>query len=72
MFAPAIAQRIMDRLLHAIPGTVVHLDDILITGRSKDHLENLQTALHQLAQTGLRLKQQKCLFMQMEVQYLGH
>lgn len=32
--APAISQRIMDSLLQGVPGTVVYLDDILVTGRS--------------------------------------
>ena len=71
--APAIFQRLIDSLLQGIPGTVVYLDDILITGGSKkEHLDNLQTVLHRLSQAGLRVKKEKFLFMQKQVQYLGH
>ena len=71
--APTIFQRLMDSLLQGIPGTIVYLDDILITGASKkEHLENLQAVLHRLTQAGVRLKREKCLVMQKQVQYLGH
>ena len=32
--APAIFQRVMEGVLKVIPGVVVYLDDILITGRT--------------------------------------
>jgi hypothetical protein len=34
--APAIFQRAMEILLKDIPGTVVYIDDILITGKDDD------------------------------------
>ena len=71
--APAIFQRIMDCLLQGIPGTVVYLDDILITGRSQEeHLRNLEAVLSRLAGARIRLKRQKCSFLKKEIQYLGH
>ena len=58
--------------MQAIPGVVVYLDDILITGRNEqEHLSNLGKVLTKLEETGLRLNKDKCRFMQSEV-YLGH
>ena len=51
----------------------VHLDDILITGRSQqEHLKNLEEVLKRLEDAGMRLKQEKCTFLVPEVEYLGH
>ena len=63
----------METLLQAIPGVVVYLDDILITGRNKqEHLSNLGKVLTKLEEAALRLNKDKCRFMQSEVVYLGH
>ena len=63
----------METLLQAIPGVVVYLDDILITGTNKqEHLSNLDKVLTNLEEAGLRLNKDKCRFMQAEVVYLGH
>ena len=65
--APGIFQKIMDSLLQGIPHTMVYLDDIVITGRIEDeHCRNLETVLSRLTQTGLRLRRNKCDFLQME------
>ena len=50
----------------------LYLDDILITGETEEHLENLETVLHKLETAGLRLSRSKCTFMAPEVEYLGH
>ena len=48
--APAIFQRIVDSLLQGVPGTVVYLDDTLVTGKSREeHLRNLELVLGRLA-----------------------
>ncbi|KAI2645698.1 hypothetical protein H4Q32_028452 [Labeo rohita] len=71
--APAIFQRIMERLVQGIPKVAVYLDDILITGvDTADHLENLGAVLKRLEDAGLRLKREKCVFLQGDVEYLGH
>ena len=45
--APAIFQRAMDSILQGIPQVLCYLDDILITGASKeDHLRNLRRYCH--------------------------
>ena len=71
--APAIFQRTMDTILQGIPGVMCYLDDVLITGSDDgSHLKSLQDVLKRLEQQGLRVKAQKCHFMQPSVEYLGH
>ena len=63
----------MDSLLQGIPGVVVYLDDILVTGPDKTkHLESLKEVLCRFAKAGLKLKKEKCHFMQSSVKYLGY
>lgn len=71
--APAIFQRIMEGLVQGIPKVAIYLDDILITGMdTADHLKNLGAVLQKLEDAGLRLKREKCVFLQDDVEYLGH
>ena len=63
----------MEGLLKDLSGVVVYLDDILITGKSQtEQMENLGNVLKRLRETGLRLQQDKCQFIQDSVVYLGH
>ena len=49
------------------------LDDILVTGKDdQEHLKNLDIVLSRLADAGLKLKREKCKFLQLSVTYLGH
>ncbi|KAG8228665.1 hypothetical protein J437_LFUL008902 [Ladona fulva] len=60
--SPLIFQRYMDELLQGIDCTGTLLDDIIITGPTRqEHLQNLREVLKRLKQAGLRLK---CRFMQ--------
>ena len=71
--APAIFQRIMEGILQGLDNVTVHLDDILVTGKTqKEHLRNLDNVLDRLENAGLRLKRKKCAFMLPSVEYLGH
>ena len=70
--APAIFQRLMDRILQGIPRVICYIDDILVTGASEaDHLHNLGEVLKRLDDRGFRLKKSKCNFMARSVEYLG-
>ena len=63
----------MESVLKDIPGVVVYLDDILITGHTDaDHLRSLQEALSRLERAKLRLWKEKCSFMGSLVTYLGY
>ena len=71
--APGIFQRAMENLLQQIPGVVVYIDDILITGTNEEeHLAALEVVLTKLEQAGLRVQRNKCIFMAPSVVYLGH
>ena len=44
--APVIVQRVMETLLQGIPGVVVYLDNVLITGKTEEeHLKSLESIL---------------------------
>lgn len=58
----AIFQRMMEGLEAGIPNVVVYLDDIVLIGRDHEHLETL--SLRQLQEACLRLKCNKCVFME--------
>lgn len=71
--SPAIFQWMMEGLVVGIPNVAVYLDDILLTGRSDhEHLETLNEVLRRLREAGLRLKRNKCAFMEQEAEILGH
>ena len=71
--APGIFQRTMENLLNGIPRVIVYLDDILVSGVSKeDHLHNLQLVFERLHSAGLFLKKDKCKFCVNSISYLGH
>ena len=70
---PGIFQRVMEGLLSDIPGVLVYLDDILITGSTyTDHLKSLQKPLSRLEKAGLSSQKQKCSFMVSSVSNLGY
>jgi len=71
--APGIFQRVMDSILQNIPGVIVYLDDILVTGPTEEaHLKSLKEVLIRLEKAGLRLNKAKCKFMESCVTYLGY
>ena len=71
--APAVFQRTMDAILQGIPQVICYIDDILVTGKTEaDHLQNLEEVLKRLQEHGVRLKKEKCSFLQDSVEYLGH
>ena len=71
--APGIFQRVMENLLQDIPGVVVYIDDVLITGPDESgHMVALEEVLRRMEQAGLRLSKGKCLFMVPSVEYLGY
>ena len=60
---PAIFQNIMENILADIPGTGVHLDDIVISGKTNAALDaNVEEVLNRLYEKSLRLKFRKSKF----------
>ena len=71
--APGMFQRTMENLLQGIPHVVVRIDDILVSGKDElNHLANLEKVLSRLSSAGLRLRLDKCLFMQSSVTCCGY
>lgn len=71
--APALFQKVMDTILQGAPGAMCYIDDILVTGTTQtEHLKNLEEVFRRLQSHGIRMKRNKCLFMQESVEYLGH
>ena len=71
--APSLWQKAMAQILQGLQGVIVFIDDILVTGRTREeHIRNLRNVLDRLRQAGLRLKRSKCLFFQKSLEYLGH
>ena len=71
--APSVFQRTVKTILQGLPRVCLYLDDILITGKTKEeHLTNLLVVLQKISAAGMRLKSEKCSFLLKEVEYLGH
>lgn len=73
--SPGTFQRLMEVVLADLVGSasLVYLDDVLIVGRTvEEHKQNLCKVLNKIRAAGLRLKPKKCLFVKLQVEYLGH
>ena len=71
--APSLFQHIIENLLRGIPGVLIYIDDILVTGRTiAEHLSNLGSVLVWQEDTWVRLKRSKCCFLIPSVEFLGH
>lgn len=52
---------------------LVYLEDLLVySGTFEGHLARLETVLKRLREAGLKVKVEKCRFLQSEVKFLGH
>lgn len=47
-------------------------DNLIFSEIFEQHLERLETVLKRLAETGLRMKLQKCTFLQQSLYFVGH
>ena len=71
--APAMWQKAMSVVLQGCRRVVYYIDDILVTGRTRqEHEKNLHQVFQRLEQFGLRVKPSKCKFFQERVEFLGH
>ena len=59
--APVLWQKAMAQVLQGLPEVVCFIDDILVTGRTRnEHKENLHKVLTRINQYELQLKKAKC------------
>lgn len=73
--APATFQRLMQAVMSDLVFQIVliYLDDLLVYSSTFDeHLARLETVFKRLRETGLKVKVEKCYFLQPEVRFLGH
>ncbi len=73
--APATFQRLMQAVMGDLvfQMVLVYLDDLLVYSSSFEaHLSRLETVLCRLREAGLKIKAEKCHFLQPEVRFLGH
>ena len=78
MNAPAVFQRLMQRVLHGIQSdsgkefVSVYLDNVIVFSESlHDHVVHLRAVFNRLKRAGLKLNPKKCKFVCDEVDYLG-
>ena len=63
----------MDQILQGVEKTICYLDDILVKGSNEtEHLKTLEEVLRCLHNHGIKVRLDKCKFMQKSVEYLGH
>ena len=73
MTAPSLWQKAMAQVLNSLSGVACYIDDILITGCTREeHVKNLRAVLTRLQEYGLRVKRSKCQFFQSQLEVLGH
>ena len=72
--APAMFQRLMDRVIQGMSEyTVAYLDDLVVNSATwKDHLEHVRQVLVRLRESGLTAKPDKCQFGMKHCRYLGY
>ncbi|EGT45435.1 hypothetical protein CAEBREN_28903, partial [Caenorhabditis brenneri] len=70
--APAVFQRIMDKMITGLSGVTAYLDDVIIIGRSvQEHNDNLFEVFKRISEYGFRVKLEKCKFLEEKIKYLG-
>ena len=71
--ASEIFQRVVSDILAGLPGFLVYMDDILVSGHNRaEHDERLTDVLARLMSTRLKLSWDNCRIGQEQVKYLGH
>ena len=71
--APASFQRLMNKVVHGIPGVACYLDDIIVYSDTlPDHLSQLTRLLEALREANLVVNLAKSEFLKSSVEYLGH
>jgi hypothetical protein len=73
--SPSLFQRVMDLILSGLTwnSCLVYVDDIIIFSRTAEtHIERLEQVFKRLADHNLKIKPEKCQFLQEHVSFLGY
>jgi len=73
--APATFQRASDNILSGLKWQIclVYLNDFIIfSANARQHVKDVDTALHRLREAGVTLNLEKCTWFSDEVEFLGH
>ena len=73
--SPAVFQRLMELVLTGLQWhtCLIYLDDVLVFGSNFDeHMQRVEQILLCIREAGLKLKPEKCQFLQTSVNFLGH
>ena len=69
---PKVFHREMTHILSRVPGVIVDMDDILISGRSQqEHDKQLRSVLERMQEAGVTFSE-KCVFSVDTIKFLGH
>ena len=70
--APAMFQRMMNRIFGALPFLKVYMDDILVhSANVEQHFKHLEEFLEVCLQNDIRLKRSKCYFFHQTLEWVG-
>ena len=73
MNAPAVFQRLMQKVLSGLQFVSVYLDDVIVYSETlEEHISHLKTVFERLRTASLKLNPMKCKFVCDKVEYLGH
>ncbi len=73
--ATATFQRVMDAVFDGCAGKFEfhYLDDIFVFSKSvEEHIEHMREVVQRLKDNSLFIKDEKCEFLQTEIEFLGH
>ena len=73
IIASAIFQKIIEQILRKVKGVQPYLNDLVLNSINlDDHLRVLRQVFLTLRQPGVKLKRDKCVFVQPSIKYLVH
>lgn len=66
-------QRAIKSVTSKVEGVEIFIDDIIVSGSTiAEHNSRLNKLLNSLKMAGLKVKKEKCNFLQTSIEYLGH
>ena len=69
---PSCFQKMMEAILRGLPGTQVYLDDVIVSGRTREeHDRRLSDVMTRLAEYNVTLNKDKCRFGVSQIDFLG-